>query len=1395
MKSEHNARYKWKRRFATFLAASLVFTACPYTGTEGLFSDVVGKITQVKAADDPGPAGYFLRFTNNGENTDIYFTGDQEYTFLRGGSEPFNVNELNLTSPDGSTRPGSTLSFDPNANGVSTVGTHTGSKFTDPNGVCDAEISYNTNGEPAGLKLIAKKIGAVDLPQLTFRIASGNYASFTIKITVPPIVFNRPVYNSSSATAQGYRNGYDILLEDKNINTDLHIDLPGWSRQIELVGSDYNPGSTYTSPSEDVVKWETKSKDSISLDAENGTVTVLGAGESTVTVSSDYGESETYVGVPLQISDKKPEIDAANGNKWNANWKYFKKAGFEDNDELDECKSTNDNYISKDNTGNILKVVDDDTGHTDTSLTIYSNVYNSDNINYKILRKNGDNGKSQGQSGTGVEFTERDDMSEYIETEDKTGDVKNGLAVTEFKIHKAGLYKVIMSLKNVTDDKTKGKIYTKVFYIQVNGEGNLHAAMGKGDNFNPFTKKMGMGPYGEYTTTLSSGANKYVEVNNNNGKIKIIDSIKDQSTVTVTYDAKNDYGYKYKLTVKIAAGNTFSISKYPSTLRVGQTYTAKVDGTVFDLKDKNGTDPLVTEGDVEWTVGNGLSVKPSGLKEAILTASGTGEAVPISATVNVNGVEITDTKYVTIKPAKKLDNFVSPAAITLEMGKSEIVSFTDPDAKAEDIEWLPSGGVATFTVDKDSFKITAAAPGTQTYTALNKATGEYYGFIDVTVIQPVASVTIEDPSPIVRAMGSTYQLHWKVEPATAEQGVTFESNHTEIATVDENGLITFVKGAVTPASITVKSVGKMEDGSRAEATIEVVCTTPQSGVTLDKDKLTLMTGETYNFKIKVNPADASDKTYKIVSSDPTVGTVTVDGTFTALSPGKTVVTLTSGDGKHTAKCEVTVKQNPTGIALDTTEVNVDVGDTYTVKVSFEPETATEKGLIWSSSDDTIATVEDGVITGVSVGNCEVTASTTNGKFARVIVHVYQSLGGLTLNVNDVTIDKGETYQLEAKFDPDDATNQDLTWSSSNEDVATVDENGLVKGLKGGLSVIKVTSDDGNYSATCIVTVMERTSNLSVSPKTKVLEVGETVSLHVSASPASVTVKTYTWTSSNKKVATVNSSGVVTAKKKGTAKITVAVKDGSGRKAVATIKVVKRASSLALDKYLIQMIVGRTTTLKGIVKPKSTTMTNFKYKAGDENILHVTGNGKITALAAGTTTVTVTTEDGSKLSQKAKVIVREYIPATGLKLSAENMTMAIGDRQTVTYSLVPSNTDDKIKWDTNNKHVATISKNGVITALAAGSATITGTTTSGQTASCTVTVVGLNFYTLNLEQYDTYNLAVLGDGVKASWDSSNIGVAVVSGNGTVTAKRAGSCYVYARVNGALLRCRVNVRNIR
>lgn len=228
-----------------------------------------------------------------------------------------------------------------------------------------------------------------------------------------------------------------------------------------------------------------------------------------------------------------------------------------------------------------------------------------------------------------------------------------------------------------------------------------------------------------------------------------------------------------------------------------------------------------------------------------------------------------------------------------------------------------------------------------------------------------------------------------------------------------------------------------------------------------------------------------------------------------------------------------------------------------------------------------------------------------------------------------------------------------------------------------------------------------------------------------------------------------------------------------------------------------MVVGRTTTLKGTVRPKTATVKSLRYKSSDENIVYVTGSGKLTALKTGEATITVSTKDGSGLSKKCKVIVRDYVAATKLSLSATDMTLSIGDKQAVTYSLTPNNTDDKVTWSSNNRRAASVGNNsGIISANSPGQAVITGSTTSGLTATLTVTVVGLSFYTLNMEQYDIYSLSVLGGTTATvSWDTSNASIATVDANGQVTAKKAGRCYIYARVNGALLRCRVTVRNIR
>ena len=225
-----------------------------------------------------------------------------------------------------------------------------------------------------------------------------------------------------------------------------------------------------------------------------------------------------------------------------------------------------------------------------------------------------------------------------------------------------------------------------------------------------------------------------------------------------------------------------------------------------------------------------------------------------------------------------------------------------------------------------------------------------------------------------------------------------------------------------------------------------------------------------------------------------------------------------------------------------------------------------------------------------------------------------------------------------------------------------------------------------------------------------------------------------------------------------------------------------------------MIVGRRKTIKVKITPKNATYKTAKYISDNTDVAMVDSKGRVTALAAGKAKITVAAKDNSKKKQVVVVQVREYVPATGLTLSNTTLTMGVGDKQSTVYSISPSGTDDKVKWATNNKAVARVNKKGLITAVAPGTAIITASTTSGRTAQVSVTVVGLNFYRLDLEQYDTYSLSVLGDVKNVSWDSENPDIATVAG-GVVTAKKAGTTYILARVNGAVLRCRLVVKNIK
>ena len=248
-----------------------------------------------------------------------------------------------------------------------------------------------------------------------------------------------------------------------------------------------------------------------------------------------------------------------------------------------------------------------------------------------------------------------------------------------------------------------------------------------------------------------------------------------------------------------------------------------------------------------------------------------------------------------------------------------------------------------------------------------------------------------------------------------------------------------------------------------------------SSITLNNSTLTINTGSTAQLTATVSPSNASSKTVKWTSSNTNIATVDYDGVVTAVSPGTCTITATAKDGSgKQASCAVTVPKLVTSISLNKKTLYVNINATAQLTATVSPSDATNKSVTWTSSNTGVATVNsNGVVTGVSVGSCTITATAKDGsgKQASCAVTVQKPVTSITLNYSSLKIKSNSIYQLSATVSPSDATNRSVTWASSNTSVATVRSNGLVNGIADGTCTITATANDGSGKrGTCTITV-------------------------------------------------------------------------------------------------------------------------------------------------------------------------------------------------------------------------------------------------------------------------------------------------------------------------------------
>lgn len=518
---------------------------------------------------------------------------------------------------------------------------------------------------------------------------------------------------------------------------------------------------------------------------------------------------------------------------------------------------------------------------------------------------------------------------------------------------------------------------------------------------------------------------------------------------------------------------------------------------------------------------------------------------------------------------------VSLSQATAEMVEGETVQLSatvlPSDASDKSVVWS-SSKQSVATVNNLGL-ITAISEGASTITA---SAGGKTATCQVTVSKKaIAVVSVElNKTSIELIEGNSEMLIATVKPDDAtDKNVTWSSANAAIAAVD-NGKVTAIKEGET--TVTAKA-GVVSATCKITVNKKIVAV---ESVELSKTEISLIEGETESLVATVKPEDATNKGIKWQSSNTDVAMVEA-GLITAVAQGEAVITVTTDDGGLTAQCKVNVANKPVATAIflegGTWLYAADINQTFNLHIKTEPEDA-HLELEWSVSDESLATIS-------SSGSDATLVITDFGKGAVSVKDKYSGLSlaaDFTTRVREfywtentgktydgkplVEIEVGEEYQLHCSYSPESATRvfrKDMGGFRYNGFINTspvyfsIDDNGKIKGLKPGLTLIETTIPvyKREGSVPLYVSVIPKqggVESITLNKTEITLLKGKTETLTANLTPEGVTGYTITWTSSNPSIATVEN-GVITAISRGSTTITAEV---DGQTATCVVAVVE-----------------------------------------------------------------------------------------------------------------------------------------------------------------------------------------------------------------------------------------------
>ena len=422
------------------------------------------------------------------------------------------------------------------------------------------------------------------------------------------------------------------------------------------------------------------------------------------------------------------------------------------------------------------------------------------------------------------------------------------------------------------------------------------------------------------------------------------------------------------------------------------------------------------------------------------------------------------------------------------------------------------------------------------------------------------------------------------------------------------------------------------------------------------------------------------------------------------------------------------------ITMEADEITMQVGENREMTVMRRSYAVVNNAsLTWTSTDDEVASVENGVITAKSGGEAVITAELPDGAQAKVTVHVDDRklpITAVELNETELEMDVNTRKGLKATIVPSNTTDSKiLSWESEDPTIALVSATGNVTAKGPGTTTITVRAENG-VSASCEVTVNSPITSVRLSQTRMTLEAGTSQQLRAMIEPVDTTDDTtLTWMSTVPSVATVDQEGNVTALREGYAIIRVETVNGIST--TCRVEVVETQevpiTGVSLDQESMTLTEGESGTLNATIIPGDTTDDRTLTWSSDAPEVAVVNEGEITAIAPGTATITVTTSNGKSDSCIVTVEPRE-IEIISVSLDHSELTMKAGRETTLNATINPVDTtmSKELSWSTSNAEVATV-EDGVV---AEGDAVISVTTVNGKRAECVVHVFEVSLDALN-----------------------------------------------------------------